>query len=173
MTAIASTWSNAPVARSRKDGNSRFIQPRPGVGDAMSTTRGSTFSASPEYAVWEYRVAQLVKIAIAGNEAKDVSHANSLARTNPLTLIGNSLVQSLKNKAYSEASPGTLDAWAKIWQETAGRLASEGRPDLTLSARLFGVGVRYLQTKDERTLLDLVQEERMILRDLFGLGIES
>lgn len=40
----------------------------------------------------------------------------------------------------------------------------------TLSARLFGVGVRYLKAKDERVLLDLLQEERAILRDLFGLA---
>jgi hypothetical protein len=40
---------------------------------------------------------------------------------------------------------------------------------MSLAARLFSVGVRYLRTKDERTLLDLLQEERLILRDLFGL----
>jgi hypothetical protein len=30
--------------------------------------------------------------------------------------------------------------------------------------------VRYLKAKDERVLLDLLQEERAILRDLFGLA---
>ncbi len=67
-------------------------------------------------------------------------------------------------KAYSEAGADALDAWADVWRAVSVRYTH-----LTLATRLFGVGVRYLQTKDERVLLDLVQEERSILRDLFRL----
>jgi hypothetical protein len=56
-----------------------------------------------------------------------------------------------------------------VWQ------GAERHPDLSLTVRLFGVGVRHLHKNDERVLLDLVQEERAILRDLFGLdeGVEE
>ena len=88
-----------------------------------------------------------------------------LTLRDPLATIGNSLVRSLANKAYSEATAGALDEWASVWRDVAKR-----HPDLSLAVRLFGVGVRYVQQKDERVLLDLVREERSILRELFGLG---
>jgi tetratricopeptide (TPR) repeat protein len=105
--------------------------------------------ASADRIIWAHRVGRLVEIA---------------AEANALADLGDSLVRSLTKKAYAEASGAALDAWVKVWQEVADR-----HPDLSLVVRLFGVGVRYLQTKDERVLLDLVQEERAILRDLFGL----
>jgi tetratricopeptide (TPR) repeat protein len=105
--------------------------------------------ASTDPGVWAHRVARLVEIA---------------AEANALADLGDSLVRSLTKKAYAEASADTLAAWASVWREVA-----ERHPDLSLATRLFGVGVRYVQTKDERVLLDLVQEERSILRDLFGL----
>jgi hypothetical protein len=58
-----------------------------------------------------------------------------------------------------------LDDWASIWREVAKR-----HPDLSLAVRLFRVGPRYVRKNDERVLLDLVREERSILRELFGLG---
>gem|GEM_PF-4947181 len=38
-----------------------------------------------------------------------------------------------------------------------------------MPVRLYEVGIRYLQTKDERAFLDLLQEERKILRDALEL----
>ena len=94
--------------------------------------------------------------------------AGTPAPPRPLAVLGDSLVRSLKGNAYAEASPDALDAWADVWREVSVRY-----PDLTLATRLFSVGMRYLRTKDERVLLDLVQEERSILRDLFRLDDEA
>ena len=90
--------------------------------------------------------------------------AGTSVPSGPLDVLGISLVRSLTMNAYTEAGAATLDAWAYAWREVSFRY-----PDLTLATRLFGVGVRYLHTKDDRVLLDLVQEERWILRDLFRL----
>jgi tetratricopeptide (TPR) repeat protein len=98
------------------------------------------------------------------NPSPSVTHLIDGPAPNPLAMLGDSLVRSLTNKVYTEASADALNAWASVWREVA-----ERHPDLALAARLFGVGIRYVQTKDERVLLDLVQEERSILRELFGL----
>ena len=90
------------------------------------------------------------------------------APANPFARLADSLVRSLTKKAYAEAPAEALEAWADVWREVAAE-----HPDLSLAVRLFGVGVRYLRTKDERVLLDLVQEERSILRDLFGLDADA
>jgi hypothetical protein len=93
---------------------------------------------------------------------------NGSARARPLAALGVALVRTLTNRAYAEVSPAALTAWADVWRQIAAQY-----PDLALASRLFGVGVRYLRTKDERVLLDLVQEERVILRDLFGLAAST
>ena len=83
-------------------------------------------------------------------------------------MLGNSLVRSLVKRAYTQSTADTLYAWADVW-----RAAAMQYPALSLATRLFSVGVRYVQTKDERVLLDLVQEERSVLQDLFGLGKDT
>jgi hypothetical protein len=55
-------------------------------------------------------------------------------------------------------------SWLKIWQEVGAPY-----PELELPLRLYETGLRYLRAKDERVLFDLLQQERKILRDLFGL----
>lgn len=136
------------------------------------------FRALMDRSQWVHRVNRLADIAQeaqkewerkkAQERVKPASspkdNAGVLAPPKPLAMLGDSLVRSLIKKAYAEVSPETLNDWANVWQEVAKR-----HPDLSLATRLFGVGVRYLRTKDERVLLDLVQEERAILRELFGL----
>jgi hypothetical protein len=136
------------------------------------------FYASPDRRVWTGRVSQVANIAREASEywekekvAETVmppplpaGSATAVVPPSPLAVLGDALVRSLTKGAHAEAAPDALDAWAKVWREVA-----EQHPDLALASRLFGVGVRYLRTKDERVLLDLVQEERSILRDLFGL----
>ncbi len=90
------------------------------------------------------------------------------ASAKALAYLGNALVWSLDCLDIEDDGTDALDSWVCMWREI-----SEQNPDLSLAARLFGVGARYLQTKDERVLLDLVQEERAILRDLFGLNGED
>ena len=109
----------------------------------------SLFRVSADRNVWAHRVGRLADIA---------AEAKALAQ------LGDSLVRSLTRPAYAQAPADTLEAWAGVWTEAAQR-----HPDLSLAARLFGVGVRYVRTKDERVLFDLLHEERAILRGLFGL----
>jgi tetratricopeptide (TPR) repeat protein len=140
------------------------------------------FRASTDRRVWAHQVGRLVDIAREAQEDWEQKKAqekakptSSLADTvgtaappNPLAVLGDALVRSLTKKTYAEAPTDALDAWAGVWREVA-----ERHPDLSLATRLFGVGVRYLQTRDERVLLDLVQEERSILRDLFRLDDDT
>ena len=136
------------------------------------------FRVSTERTVWSYQAGRLADIAREAQEdweqkkaeektkptPSPADTADTLAQPNPLFMLGDALVRSLTKKAYTEATAAALDEWAGVWREVA-----ERHPDLSLSTRLFSVGVRYVHTKDERVLLDLVQEERSILRDLFGL----
>jgi tetratricopeptide (TPR) repeat protein len=140
------------------------------------------FRTSMDRGVWAHRVDRLADLAeevqkeleqkkreeplVPSPLPQEAVRASAPART--LTMLGVSLVCSAAMNAYSEASAEALDAWADIWREVSIRY-----PDLTLAVRLFGVGVRYLHTKDERVLLDLVQEQRAILRGLFRLGDEA
>ena len=137
----------------------------------------TVFRTSTDRKVWAHRVARLVEIG--ANARKDRERASAEKTTIPpsetsaeasipsdrLAMIGDALVRSLTNKVYAEATVDALDDWASVWQEVAKR-----HPDLSLAVRLFGVGLRYVQKNDERVLLDLVREERSILRELFGLG---
>ncbi|MBP3954894.1 tetratricopeptide repeat protein [Gemmata sp. G18] len=121
------------------------------------------FSGAADRRVWLHRVRRLAEVAAA----EQARRPDGDTRPKPLTQVGYSLVQSLTQSAYARAHADALGAWVEMWQE-----AAKAHPDLSLSARLFGVGVRYLRTKDERVLLDLLQEERAILRELFKLDDE-
>jgi tetratricopeptide (TPR) repeat protein len=121
--------------------------------DHLPDLLATLFESTTARALWTERVGRLVAIYAAGKA---------------LPNLGTALVRSLEHLDSEEVSASALDSWAQVWREI-----TERYPDLSLSVRLFGVGVRYVQTKDERGLLDLVQEERAILRDLFGLDTES
>jgi tetratricopeptide (TPR) repeat protein len=145
---LAGAWDEAEQVLA-----DRFRLPRSGESSPRSqhlpNVLVAILRAATDRGVWAHRVARLVEIAAEANALPD---------------LGDSLVRSLTKEAYAKASADALDTWAAVWREVA-----ERHPDLSLATRLFSVGVRYVQTKDERVLLDLVQEERSILRDLFGL----
>jgi tetratricopeptide (TPR) repeat protein len=136
------------------------------------------FRTSTDPKVWAPRVGLLADVAKEAQEDWQRKKAQekgkptkgradvpgALVPPNPLAMLGDSLVRSLAKPAYAGATADALDAWVAVWREVA-----ERHPDLSLATRLFSVGVRYLRTNDERVLLDLVQEERSILRDLFRL----
>jgi tetratricopeptide (TPR) repeat protein len=108
------------------------------------------FQVTPDRKLWLQQVGRIAAIA---------------AQAEALTLLGDALVQSLTHQRYRDAAPATRQAWADIWKD-----ATRQHPDLSLSVRLFQVGIRYLETKNPREFLDLVQEERAILIDLFKPG---
>jgi hypothetical protein len=130
--------------------------------------------------IWRQRVGWLVETAdrVSGEHMRAGAPTTSPATdhavvlngglSRPLALVGDALVRSLMTPAYAEASRETLETWVAVWRDVAAEF-----PDLALATRLFGVGVRYLWTRDERVLLDLLQEERAVLRDLFGLPDKS
>ena len=117
---------------------------------------------------WIQRITRLTDIAEDAHADWERTSTEIGSKTyappNPFALIGDALVQSLTNKIYAVKKPEALDSWAKVWQEIA-----KQHPELSLASRLFSVGSQYIHKKDERVLLDLVREERTILRDLFGL----
>jgi len=137
----------------------------------------TVFRTSTDRKVWAHRVARLVELGADAQKDRErtngakttISPPKSATRAPappaPLAMIGDSLVRSLTNKVYAEATADALDDWASVWREVA-----KQHPDLSLAVRLFGVGLRYVQKNDERVLLDLVRDERSILRELFGLG---
>jgi len=149
-----------------------------GLAEYLPDVIAIIFEESTNRGVWAHRVGRLADITREVQEDREqkkaqekttptpspADTAEALMTPNPLAMLGDSLVRSLTKTPYAEASPDALDAWADVWREVALR-----HPDLSLATRLFSVGVRYLRAKDERVLLDLVQEERSILRDLFGL----
>jgi tetratricopeptide (TPR) repeat protein len=136
------------------------------------------FQESVDRSVWLQRISELADLTKKAHEScrpqiadkketptsSIMNGATASASLISLALLGDALVRSLTNPAYEKAAADAVDAWAGVWREVA-----ERHPDLSLAVRLFSVGVRYVRSKDERVLLDLVQEERSILRDLFGL----
>lgn len=88
----------------------------------------------------------------------------SSAVSHPLTHLSLALVRSLNTTAYDGVTAHSLNTWAAAWED-----AAKDQPHLSFAASLFSVGVKYLYAKDEKVLLDLVQEERAVLRELFGL----
>jgi tetratricopeptide (TPR) repeat protein len=83
-----------------------------------------------------------------------------------LPLLAKALVQGLKQ--IQKGPSINIALWVDAWQQ-----AAQSHPDLSLSVRIFTVGVAYLKDKDPRVLLDLLPEERVILQDLFNLKEEE
>ena len=130
----------------------------------LTSLLATLFRVSGDRPTWAHRIGRLVEIAAEAQEEAKRVEPDGRGAASPLAMLGDALVRSLTNAAYVGADAAALDAWAGVWREVAGR-----HPDLTLAVRLFEVGLRYVRTKDERALFDLVSEERGILRDLFGL----
>jgi tetratricopeptide (TPR) repeat protein len=87
------------------------------------------------------------------------------AEAGSLSYLGTQLVESVSSLSDHQLSDDGLQAWLDVWQ----RVGVEYR-DLAVSLRIFAAGIRYLKSNDERVLLDLVIEEREILRQSLGLA---
>ncbi len=57
-----------------------------------------------------------------------------------------------------------LTQWVSAW-----KLAANGNSDFAITIRLLEVGLDYLQSHDESVFLELVESERVILKNAFGL----
>ncbi len=150
----------------------------------LSTLIESLFQSTADRKVWSRRVRRVVELAIEDRSGESTTTLpyprlrrylfgarhredgdKAPSTTDPLTILGDALVRSLTKPSYIEVPAELLQSWAEVWKEVAAE-----HQDLSLAVRIFEVGVRYLTTKKERVLFDLLQEERAILRDLFELG---
>ncbi|MGV3721943.1 MAG: tetratricopeptide repeat protein [Actinomycetota bacterium] len=163
-------WDDVKCALSK-----RFRLPTSGKTNLwqLPTFLTTLLRMSPDAAAMRTQMASLIKLAEAvytEQRQKDADWDSasagdfSVGRVDPFVLLGNALVRSLQEQAYLHTSDETLKEWEALWHG-----AVEQHPDLAVSVRLFSIGLRYIKTNDERILLDLVQEERAILRELFGL----
>jgi tetratricopeptide (TPR) repeat protein len=109
-------------------------------------------AGSLEKAVWQQRICRFVAI---------------YAEAQALTYLGDGLVRSLATLCVNMLSAEALAAWRDVWHD-----AGAGHDQLIIPLRIFVAGIRYLQTKDRRALLDLLTEERKILAEALGIGYE-
>jgi tetratricopeptide (TPR) repeat protein len=86
------------------------------------------------------------------------------ARHHVLTQLGEALVRHITDLSKSPVGDSGYDQWFEGWQA-----AAAGRAEFDLPLRLLRVGIAYLKTNDEGSLLELPQEEREILRQALHL----
>jgi tetratricopeptide (TPR) repeat protein len=110
---------------------------------------GIVLKSAPDREIWRGRAARLVQI---------------YAEAGALGYLRDGLIRSLALPAVRMLNPDALAAWREVWVEVGNAYDA-----LTIPLRIFGVGIRYLQTGDRRVLLDLLSEERQILAEVFGL----
>jgi hypothetical protein len=110
-------------------------------------------TVSLEQATWQQRTSRLVAI---------------YAEAQALTYLGEGLVRSLATLSANMLSAEALAAWRDVWHE-----AGAGHAQLIIPLRIFDAGIRYLQTKDRRALLDLLTEERKILAEALGIDVKA
>ncbi len=113
----------------------------------------STFGLRDDPEKWTAKVKELLPLFLERGLASELS--TSLVRT----------LETLKNSGLNYS---TMDAWVSHWEKLAGDC-----PQIQVGLRLLRAGVQWLNSEDEGALLDLVKEERMIVRQALGLGAES
>jgi len=79
-----------------------------------------------------------------------------------------SLAQALVRSIPVLDSPMISSAAKRFWLETWREIVAD-KPEFEISLRLLDVAVRYLDTHDQRILLEIPTEERSLLRPLLGI----
>lgn len=93
------------------------------------------------------------------------SIAKSYAEAGHLGPLGEGLVHSLARIEEEMLSEKALFLYRDTWLELG-----SGHPELEVPLRIFSVGIKYLAKKrDPKVLLDLLESERSILKQVFGL----
>ena len=93
----------------------------------------------------------------------------SYASARRLEPLGEGLVQSLARIDEEMLSEKALYLYRDTWLELG-----RDHPELEVPLRIFGVGIKYLAKKrDPKVLLDLLESERSILEQVFGLVEEG
>ncbi len=89
-------------------------------------------------------------------------------QSNHLDELGSGLVHHLADINVEMLSAKALDAWRDAWLE-----AGQAQKELSVSLRIFRLGIEYLKTQDKRVLLDLIQPEREVAYQALGLNDEE
>jgi tetratricopeptide (TPR) repeat protein len=84
------------------------------------------------------------------------------------TYLGIGLIRSLAMIRLLKPSAASLSSWRKVWREIG-----SDQDELRMPLRVFDVGISFLLSGDQRTLLDLVQEERRILSEVLELDTDE
>lgn len=83
------------------------------------------------------------------------------------TGLSTALVRNLEKLKQSDHNSAALDRWVSDWEDV-----SRDCPELQVGIRMLRAGVEWIKTEDEGALLDLVKEERMIVRQALELEPE-
>jgi len=86
---------------------------------------------------------------------------------NPLSYVADSLVKSLAKIDAERVTPNVMESYVRAIEN---RVA--GMPEFEISLRLFRYGIRYLISGDKSEFVPLIQPERRILYQVFGLAPE-
>lgn len=89
-------------------------------------------------------------------------------KENPLSHLGDGLVKSLGKIDATRVTAAVLESYFVAVEQRASGLA-----ELEIPLRLFRYGIRYLISGKESEFVELIQPERSILRQAFGLREKS
>lgn len=81
-----------------------------------------------------------------------------------LTDLGRALVKYLGNLRSKDLNTVVLDRWTTSWE----RLCSE-IPEMQIPLRMLRAGIEFIKTQEEGALLELVKEERIVVRQALGM----
>ncbi|MGL4398804.1 MAG: tetratricopeptide repeat protein [Luteolibacter sp.] len=91
-----------------------------------------------------------------------------LVERNFTTGLSTALVRHLEKLKQSDHNNAALNRWVSDWENV-----SRDYPGLQVGIRMLRAGVEWIKTTDDGALLDLVKEERVIVRQALGLEPES
>lgn len=83
------------------------------------------------------------------------------------TGLSAALVRHLDRLKQSDHNHAALDRWVSDWENV-----SRDYPELQVGIRMLRAGVEWIKTENDGALLDLVKEERVIVRQALGLELE-
>lgn len=85
-----------------------------------------------------------------------------------LSALGEPLVEHLSELRGKSLDPAGLDAWVAGWEKLGGEYE-----EMAIPLRMLRVGVEWIKTKDEGSLLGLAKEERAVVRQALRLPPEG
>lgn len=91
-----------------------------------------------------------------------------IAELSFISSLTTALVRHLEKLKVDDLNAAALDRWVADWEAVSSEL-----PEMQIGNRMLRAGVEWIKTKDDGALLDLVKEERAIVRQALGLNEEE